>query len=187
MAESKRRWWIGSLTGAAVLAAAVYGLGPLWLRTADHEPPRNFIAVSERLASAGQPSAAQLRALRTQGYALVINLAPPGAYGSVPEEGALLESAGIRYRNIAVDFDRPGAQDFERFREALAAGAPDRVLVHCQLNYRASSFVFLYRAIHERVAPFEAAEPMLQVWRPNETWRQFLNDRLREHGIDFQV
>ena len=182
-----RQWIIGVSTGLVVLGIAAYLLGPYWMHTADDQPPRNVVAWSERLASSGQPSAAQLRALRAQGYTMVINLAPPASYGSVPDEPDLLEAAGIRYFNIPVDFDRPDAGDFARFREALAAHAREKVLVHCQLNYRASSFVFLFRAIHDRLEPFEAAEPMLRVWRPNETWQQFLNDQLREQGIEFRV
>jgi len=187
MTRLRIRWLTGILAGAAALGVAAYLLGPHWLRTADDQPPRNFVVASERLATAGQPSAAQLAALRAQGYALVINLAPPESYGSLPEEGSLLGRFGIDYINIPVEFDRPAAGDFESFRRALAFRRGDKVLVHCQLNFRASSFVFLYRAIEERVDPFEAAEAMLQVWRPNEVWKKFINDRLREHGIDFTV
>lgn len=181
------RWLLATLLGGAALSGAMYVSGPWLLRTADDAPPRNFVAVSERLATSGQPSVAQLAALQAQGYDLVINLAPPDSYGSLPQEPALLEAAGIRYLNIPVNFDRPDAEDFARFREALSAGTRGKVLVHCQLNYRASSFVFLYRAIQDRIEPLEAAEPMLQVWRPNETWRLFLNDQLREQGIEFRV
>jgi len=183
----KRRWLIGALAGVVVLGASAYCLGPLWLRTSDDAPPRNFVAVSERLASSGQPSAAQLAALRAKGYTLVINLAPPQSYGSLPEEGGLVGREGIAYVNIPVDFERPSAGDFELFRRVVSARAQDKVLVHCQLNYRASSFVFLYRAIYEHVAPLEAAEAMLQIWRPNDAWKEFINGRLREHGIDFSI
>jgi hypothetical protein len=57
-----------------------------------------------------------------------------------------------------------------------------RTLVHCQLNLRASSLVFLYRVI-ERGEPADSAyDAVVAVWRPNETWRRFLRETLRAHG-----
>ena len=67
-------------------------------------------------------------------------------------------------------------------------GARDRkVLVHCQLNMRASAFTFLYRVIHEHVPPEEAMTALRAVWVPRDQWATFTADVLAKHGVDFEL
>jgi hypothetical protein len=54
----------------------------------------NYIAATERLHTAGQPSAAALASLAEQGFELVVNLAPPGNQGAVADEGKLVAEDG---------------------------------------------------------------------------------------------
>ena len=54
--------------------------------------------------------------------------------------------------NIPVDWENPQEADFERFSTTLAGAGERRVLVHCQMNMRASMFTFLYRVTHDRRA-----------------------------------
>ena len=112
----------------------------------------NYVAATERLHTAGQPDAATLATLAEQGFELVVNLAPPSSQGAVPDEGKLVAEDGPTYVNIPVSWQQPTYEDFELF-SAVMNGARDRkVLVHCQLNMRASAFTFLYRVVHEGVA-----------------------------------
>lgn len=179
------RW---SLIGAGVAVAAAvalyFGL-PFLLYTAEHEPPLNTVVISDRLASSGQPSATQLRRLRAQGYEAVINLAPPDAYGSVAGEAEIVRQEGLVYHNIPVDWERPTVADFERFRTVLDGLRGRTLWVHCQMNMRASVFVFLHRVLDERVAPTEASAAVHAVWVPNATWREFAQAVLARHGVAF--
>ena len=76
----------------------------------------------------------------------------------MPDEGKLVAEDGPTYVNIPVSWQQPTYEDFELF-SAVMNGARDRkVLVHCQLNMRASAFTFLYRVIHEGVPPEEAMQ-----------------------------
>ena len=185
MTERAKHWYWGIAVALVMIGGIGYFLGPVWLRTGDDASPRNFVAVNKRLATAGQPSAQQLADLANQGYTLVVNLAPPQGYGAIADEGYRVAGAGLSYVNIPVDFERPRPDDFELFQRVLSARRSGKVLVHCQLNYRASAFVFLYRVIVERVAPFEAAEAMWQVWRPNAVWKEFMNRELHQRRIAF--
>ena len=81
-----------------------------------------------------------------------MNLAPPTNQGAVADEGKLVAEDGPTYVNIPVSWQQPTYEDFELF-SAVMNGARDRkVLVHCQLNMRASAFTFLYRVVHEACA-----------------------------------
>jgi uncharacterized protein (TIGR01244 family) len=147
----------------------------------------NYVAATERLHTAGQPDAATLAALAEQGFELVVNLAPPSNQGAVPEEGKLVAEDGPTYVNIPVNWQQPTYEDFELF-SAVMNGARDRkVLVHCQLNMRASAFTFLYRVIHEGVPPEEAMQALRAVWIPRDQWATFTADVLKRHNVDFEL
>lgn len=147
----------------------------------------NYVAATERLHTAGQPNAATLATLAERGFELVVNLAPPSNQGAVPEEGKLVAEDGPTYVNIPVNWQKPTLADFELF-SAVMNGARDRkVLVHCQLNMRASAFTFLYRVVHEHVPPEEAMTALRAVWIPRDQWATFTADVLARNHIDFEL
>jgi protein tyrosine phosphatase (PTP) superfamily phosphohydrolase (DUF442 family) len=147
----------------------------------------NHVVIGERIHTAGQPSAEALADLSDYGFALVVNLAPPTVRNAVAEEASLVAAAGAEYVNIPVDWERPTAADFDRFSEVMNGARADKVLVHCQLNMRASSFTFLYRVVHEGVAPAVALEALQQVWTPEDQWAEFVNTTLTQHNIDYRL
>jgi protein tyrosine phosphatase (PTP) superfamily phosphohydrolase (DUF442 family) len=155
--------------------------------TPDARIGANYVAATERLHTAGQPSATTLASLSEQGFQLVVNLAPPSSRDAVAEEGKLIAEDGPAYVNIPVNWQQPTYEDFELF-SAVMNGARDRkVLVHCQLNMRASAFTFLYRVVHEGVPPEEAMKALRAVWIPRDQWATFTADVLERNNIDFTL
>ena len=147
----------------------------------------NYVAATERLHTGGQPDAAALATLAEQGFELVVNLAPPSSQGAVADEARLVAENGATYVNIPVVWQKPTYEDFALF-SAVMNGARDRkVLVHCQLNMRASAFMFLYRVIHDNTAPEEAMKALRPVWIPRDQWGTFTADVLARHDIDFKL
>jgi hypothetical protein len=57
-----------------------------------------------------------------------------------------------------------------------------KTLVHCQVNFRASAFSFLYRVLFLDVSMDAAKEDLNSVWVPNETWREFIFAVLEAYG-----
>ena len=181
-----RTWIILALVAMlAVAGAGIYFVAPSLLRTADHQPPLNTVIVSDSLATSGQPSGAQLGRLHAKGYTAVINLAPPGSYGALRDEPQLVAAAGMQYLGIPVNFDKPDPRDFDRFRSALGRLRGQRVWVHCQMNMRASVFVFLYRVIDEGAAIDRAIEAVHAVWVPNAAWTGLIRTVLAHHRVSF--
>jgi protein tyrosine phosphatase (PTP) superfamily phosphohydrolase (DUF442 family) len=147
----------------------------------------NFVAVTESLHTAGQPDATHLSGLGARGYGMVVNLAPPTSRGSIETEGRLVAAAGITYVNIPVDWQNPAYADFELFSDVLDHAAGRKVLVHCQMNMRASMFTFLYRVVRRKVPPAEAFQYVRQVWLPQDQWLSFGRMVLQKHNIDFEI
>lgn len=147
----------------------------------------NYVVAGERLHTSGQPDSDQLVALADRGFDLVINLATPTSPNTVPEEGQLVTQGGIAYVNIPVDWQAPTYEDFEFFSAILNQSRHEQVLVHCMVNYRASLFTFLYRTIHQGVAPEEAYEAVAAVWEPGDQWLDFGHMVLDRHGYDYRL
>lgn len=138
----------------------------------------NYLEISPRIATSGMPTRAQFEPIAQAGYQVVINLAPPDAMGSLADEAVLVAKHGMRYHNIPVNFAHPAAAEYERFSELMDAHRAERVLVHCQVNMRASSFVFLYRVLELGEDPDRAFDAVLRVWQPSAQWRAFIKDTL---------
>ena len=142
----------------------------------------NYREYSEWLSSSGQPTAAQLKKLKGAGIERVVFLAFTDHDESVPHEDRIVSRQGIDYVQIPVDWEAPTLSDFNAFAGVMRQQPRKKTLVHCQVNFRASAFSFLYRVLYEDVDMAQAKDDMDSVWVPNDTWRQFIFDVLAEHG-----
>lgn len=146
----------------------------------------NVVPVSPGIVTSGQPDAASLARLAQEGFGAVIYLAPPTVPDAVRGEESIVRGQGLEFVNIPVDFDKPTQADFDAFAAAMDRFADRKVLVHCQVNMRASTFTFLYRAIVRREAPETAYEAVSRVWVPRGVWRTFAREQLRRANIAFE-
>jgi protein tyrosine phosphatase (PTP) superfamily phosphohydrolase (DUF442 family) len=135
---------------------------------------RNFVLVSETLATAGQPSEAQLMEVAASGFELVVNLGLLDPRYCLPDEAGTAARLGLAYQHVPVDFKAPALADFLRFERILSESAGTRVFVHCAKNYRVSCFVALYGERHWGWSQERALEHVHTVWAPDEIWRAFL-------------
>jgi uncharacterized protein (TIGR01244 family) len=126
----------------------------------------NFIQISETLGTAGHPTAAQVQDIADAGYQTLINLAPSDVSQAIPNQGELVEAAGMKYVQIPVAWKEPTLEDWDAFVRAMDENKDKKVFVHCQANMRVSAFVMLYRHIKLGVDLEEAQEPMLSIWSP---------------------
>jgi protein tyrosine phosphatase (PTP) superfamily phosphohydrolase (DUF442 family) len=149
--------------------------------------PANFVTWREGLSSSAQPDAKWLAQVKERKYDIVINLAPPNTHGSIANEGGIVGSKGVVYVNIPVDFGAPTAEDFRVFSAIMKASAGRNVYVHCQVNLRGSSFVALYRLIHEDAPAGDTVAKLTGVWQPDKVWRKFIEDTLAAHGKKAEI
>lgn len=154
------------------------------------EPARfqapNLVEISPTLVTCGQPNAAALKTLAAHGFAADIYLAPLTVYDAVRDEPEIVRGQGLEFVHIPIAFNEPDEADFARFTEAMATLRERKVLVHCQVNMRASSMVFLHRVIVGREAPEAAYDAVTKVWSPNGTWRRFIVTMLQRHQVAFE-
>jgi protein tyrosine phosphatase (PTP) superfamily phosphohydrolase (DUF442 family) len=138
------------------------------------EDIKNFIAVSDRLGTAGQPSEAQLRDVAAAGFEVVVNLGLLDPRYCLADEAGSVRGLGLEYHHIPVDFNAPRHDDLRRFVDVMDAFKGKKVFVHCAANYRVSSFVALYGESRLGWTPEQGEAHMRRVWEPNPTWAQFI-------------
>lgn len=146
----------------------------------------NVVPISASLVTSGQPTAAGLAGLSAQGFAAVINLAPLTASDAVPGEPEIVRKQGLSFVNIPIPFGNPTDADFQEFVAAMNKFKGKKVLVHCQVNMRASSMTFLYRVLIEHQNPEKAYEAVAQIWSPEGPWMRLMVAELKQAGVPFQ-
>jgi protein tyrosine phosphatase (PTP) superfamily phosphohydrolase (DUF442 family) len=135
---------------------------------------KNFITVSDRLGTAGQPSEDQLAEVAAAGYEVIVNLGLLDPRYCLADEAGTVASLGLAYEHIPVDFNAPQADDLRRFLDVMEASRDRKVFVHCAANYRVSSFVALYGETRLGWSPEQADAHIRRIWEPNPTWTQFI-------------
>ena len=146
----------------------------------------NVVEISPRLVTSGQPSAEALAGLKASAFDAVIYLASPTVPDAVRDEQTIVTRQGLTFINIPIKFENPTEDDFEMFASVLAGLGTRKVLVHCQINLRASAMVFLYRVINLKEEPRVAYESVAGVWSPDGRWRRLIEDQLRRHKVAFE-
>ena len=89
----------------------------------------------------------------------------------------------MEYINIPVNWGSPTPSDFDLFAAVMQSAPDKKTLLHCQVNFRASSFSFLYRVIYEDVPIAQAKADLNSVWTPNSIWISFIHEVLAQHDI----
>ncbi len=144
---------------------------------------KNYIEYSPGFASAGQPSREQFEILKSEGFERIVYIAFANSKGAIPDEDQLVKGLGMDYAQVPVIWDAPTIADFDAFA-AIMQSAPDKkTLLHCQANYRATAFAFLYRVIYLDVPLAEARADMNAIWEPDGVWKDLVDAVLEKNGF----
>ena len=145
----------------------------------------NYRSYSDTFASSGQPDVAQLEAVAKTGVKRVIYLAFTDNESAIEHEDSTVKKLGMQYIHIPVNFMAPTLNDFQLFVKVMEQAPEMNTLLHCQVNFRASTFSLLYRVIYLDIPILEAKEAFDSVWVPNEVWFRFIQSVLTHHDIDY--
>jgi protein tyrosine phosphatase (PTP) superfamily phosphohydrolase (DUF442 family) len=134
----------------------------------------NFRLLSPQLATAGQPDIGELLAICKAGYEVVINLGLHEAPYAVPDEANVVTGHGLEYHHLPVDFQAPEVAQFFTFQRLMRRLAGRNCFVHCAANKRVSTFMALYRIIELGWSREDAEADMLEVWKPDAVWLNYM-------------
>jgi protein tyrosine phosphatase (PTP) superfamily phosphohydrolase (DUF442 family) len=172
------------------------------VKTNQIEQIYNYLKLSDSVATGGQPTEAQFSLIKEAGYQVVVNLARPDSPKALPNEQTIVESLGMRYVPIPVDWENPTLENVARFfsvMEAICADArrlanasqtqqrfaiaTQPVFVHCAANMRVSAFMYLYRLIYEGMSDEQAKSDLQKIWTPNDTWQAFIQQVIEHYQL----
>ena len=140
----------------------------------------NFRRVDDRVSTAGVLDETQLGQLAAEGYQAVINLLPEDSPYAIAAERAIVESQGLGYASIPVDFAAPTEGDYRTFVNAMRATTDKKLIVHCAANYRVSAFYAMYAVEHLDWSPAHAWDFIGATWNIEEhpAWEAFVASML---------
>lgn len=140
----------------------------------------NFLALTETLLSSGMPTTGQMADVSKSGVHVVINLAMPTSESTLPDEAQLVESLGMKYIGIPVEWENPTSENLKDFMDAMDTNKEKRMLVHCQANYRATGFIALYRILRLGWDQSRAFQDLRRIWNPGDypVWKKFIEENL---------
>ena len=141
----------------------------------------NYWFFDDKLSSSGMPTDEQMKEVAEAGVQVVINLALTTSPRALPNEDALVESLGMKYIHIPVEWNHPTSQNLEDFFTAMDTHKEAKMLVHCQANYRASAFIMLYRVLQLGWKKEDAIPIMERIWNPEDfpVWQRFIEEMLK--------
>ena len=147
----------------------------------------NVVAIDANLVTSGQPNARALANLSAEGFEAVIYLAPSTVSDAVKDEPSIVTMQGLEFIHIPIPFGAPTVSHFEAVSSALQRLQGKKLLVHCQVNMRASTMVFLFRVLQRKENPATAYDAVTRVWSPQGPWREMAQGLLVKHGVVFEL
>jgi protein tyrosine phosphatase (PTP) superfamily phosphohydrolase (DUF442 family) len=141
---------------------------------ADPDSIYHWHRLDAAITTSGQPTEAELVALRDLGVRQIINLAPHSHAKALPDEQTSVERLGMAYVNIPVDFQNPTEADFALFCHVMEQARGTAVHVHCAANYRVSAFFYRYRRDVLGLNPAAIRPDLDSVWQPDAVWSRFI-------------
>lgn len=142
----------------------------------------NYLRLDEGVATGGQPTEQQLALIKNEGYQIVINLALNTSENALDDEKAVVESIGMQYIHIPIDFNAPTQSDFASFCEVMQTHQDKKIFVHCAANLRVSALMYLYRTLYQNISETEAKKDLNRLWQPNPTWQNLIDTTISTYG-----
>lgn len=139
------------------------------------ESIRNYVRLTSRIGTAGQPNREQFDSIAGAGFEWVINLAMPDHPDSIADEGALVTGLGMTYCHLPVPFDAPTPEQVRQFCALLETQRDRPLFVHCIMNYRVSAFMYLYLTQVCDYSEDRARSPIFDSWKIEPQWQALLD------------
>lgn len=121
-------------------------------------PINNFLKINTDFCSGGQPTAAHLAELKSQGIMAVINLRTVGEAGfDAAAEEADVKKLGMKYFHIPVANAAPKDEQADEFLKITDDAKNRPVFIHCGSANRVGAFFMIRRVLRDGMT-FEAAK-----------------------------
>ena len=139
-----------------------------------------FFRVNDAVSTGGQPSTAQLAALKAEGFRAVINLREPGEHEAAAEEAAARD-LGLVYVNIPVRTAEPRPEQVDAFLRVAADPSIYPAFLHCASGNRVGAFWMIRRVLVDGWTPACAEKEALKIGLKSASLRAFALEYIAAH------
>ena len=139
------------------------------------ESIKNFVQLTDDVATAGQPKADEFSEIADAGYRYVINLGMLDHPHAVNDEDKIASELGLTYLHIPVAFDAPTKEQIRFFCNVMFLLKGQKVFVHCIMNFRVSAFMYHYLSKVEKLPEAQAKSIMFEYWELNPVWEELMS------------
>jgi uncharacterized protein (TIGR01244 family) len=120
-------------------------------------PLPNYVELTARIGTGGQPNDAGMKQLAEKGYKSIINLRTSSEEADLAAEEKQAMQLGLRYYLVPIDGREPSEAQALAFDALMSALKSDKVFVHCGSGNRVGSVMMIYLALEEGM-PIDKAE-----------------------------
>jgi len=138
------------------------------------ETIRDYYQINDYLATSGQPTPEEFKAIALSGYEVIINLATSRSTNALPNEGVLVTDLNLIYVQIPVLWEKPRLADVEAFFKIMQGFEGQKIWVHCAKNMRVSCFIYFWQRYELNLPEAQARQPMNQIWQPTGVWQSLI-------------
>jgi uncharacterized protein (TIGR01244 family) len=139
-----------------------------------------FNAVTDKVATGGQPTPAQFLDLSREGFKTVICLREPAEFDAAAEEAAA-KSKGLAWVNIPVNKENPKPEQVDAFLAALSSSKVYPVFIHCGTGNRVAAFWMIRRVLVDKWDVEDAQQEAKLVGLKSETMKEFALNYIKTH------
>ena len=143
---------------------------------------RDYLLLSDRICTSGQPTEDQFQLIKNSGYQFIINLAVLTSPEALPFEESIVQNHGLDYYHIPVAWDSPSIENLIKFIDIMNVCWAKKIFIHCIANKRVSVFIFLYRICHENLDSDFSLTELNKIWVPNGVWQNFIQAVIKYFG-----
>jgi len=130
----------------------------------------NYVQLTNKIATSGQPLESEFTLIAQSRYKVVINIAMHNSDDAIANEGHIVTALGMSYFHIPVPFEAPTIEHLKLFFKVMECFKGEKVWVHCAANYRVSVFMYQYLKQLYGFSSKEAKSLIFDFWNPNEVW-----------------
>jgi uncharacterized protein (TIGR01244 family) len=120
-------------------------------------PIPNYVELSSRIGTGGQPTEEGMKLLAEKGYKSVINIRSSAEQFDLAGEEKLALQLGLRYYLVPFVAREPSEAQALAFNVLMSALKDNKVFVHCGSGNRVGSLMMIYLALEEGM-PADKAE-----------------------------
>ena len=140
----------------------------------------NFLKLTERISTGGQPTEEQFKVISASGFEVVINLALSTSDSALADEGQIVVKSGMIYEHIPVIWEAPTQNDLARFLQVMSMYEHKKLFVHCAANMRVSAFMAIYRVLVLKWNYQDTLIDLHKIWQPNSIWQLWIEQALNQ-------